>query len=81
MADHSDKAFPMPDLTALLCAFQPGFKGSKLDHGSLRDKGGQLILTYSDTGVPVYDIKEESTLEEAEIQGLLEDLVVGPLAT
>ncbi|KAI1744680.1 hypothetical protein F4680DRAFT_233395 [Xylaria scruposa] len=74
--DFHDKSYPMPDLTALLCAFQDGFADSTSTYASLVDNGGSLTLRRENSGISVYEIDEDRVLGKREIQDILSTLVL-----
>ncbi len=70
------KAFLMPDLTALLCAFT-GFRGSSIRHADVTDQNGVLVLTYGDSsGIPVCELPEDVVLDEKEVKSLLRSFTI-----
>ncbi|KAI0183110.1 hypothetical protein EV127DRAFT_447902 [Xylaria flabelliformis] len=76
MNDFLDKTYPMPDLTAFLCAFHNGFAGSTSGYVSLVDTGGSLILRRENSGIRVYEIDEDRLVGEQEISAILSTLVL-----
>ncbi|KAI0545600.1 hypothetical protein F4679DRAFT_560570 [Xylaria curta] len=74
--DFHDKTYPMPDLTALLCAFQDGFASSTSTYASLVDIGGSLTLRHENSGIRVYEIDEDRLVGEREILDILSTLVL-----
>lgn len=74
--EFPDKVCFMADLTALFCAFRPGFGGSRVAYADQVDHRGQLILRAKNTGIKVCKIQEEIFLKKKEIDELLWTLTV-----
>ncbi|QPC71724.1 hypothetical protein HYE68_002476 [Fusarium pseudograminearum] len=79
---YSDKAYPMPDLTAFLCALVPEYMesmGSKLGFIEIdeKDSNGALLFRPSDKGIQMYDLSESTTLTESEVTGVFEKIARG----
>lgn len=74
--DFHDQAYTMPDLTALLCCFLPGFAGSTPTRAILHDINGTLTLVPETSGVRVYKLEQDVSLSEREILDILSTLAV-----
>ncbi|KPA35560.1 hypothetical protein FLAG1_11732 [Fusarium langsethiae] len=82
---YSGKAYPMPDLTAFLCALIPkymegmGFKLRFIEVDE-KDSNGALLFRRSDKGIEMYDWSESDegkTLTETEVTGVFEATAKG----
>jgi hypothetical protein len=77
LGDLRGKAFTMPDLTAFLCAFSAGFRGSStLGYASLVDSDGHFILTRESSGIPVREIHEDILVSNSAIRNILSTVEV-----
>jgi hypothetical protein len=82
---YSGKAYPMPDLTAFLCALIPKYMegmGFKLRFIEVNEKNsnGALLFRRSDKGIEMYDWSESDegkTLTETEVTGIFEATAKG----
>ncbi|KAH7160678.1 hypothetical protein EDB81DRAFT_323034 [Dactylonectria macrodidyma] len=72
--DYPEKICPMPDLTAFLCALSPGFGGSTLGYAQLDDLDGTFLFRPHDSGIPMYDIAEASSVKEEELVEVMASL-------
>jgi inosine-uridine nucleoside N-ribohydrolase len=76
MDEYSQKAFPMPDLTAFLCALLPDVAAPSLGFVRVDDTDNVLIFKPDVAGISMYDIKESSVLgadKVADIFGKLDE--------
>jgi inosine-uridine nucleoside N-ribohydrolase len=82
---YSGKAYPMPDLTAFLCALIPKYMegmGFKLRFIEVNEKNsnGALLFRRSDKGIEMYDWSdsdEGKILTETEVTGVFEATAKG----
>ncbi|KAG8673510.1 hypothetical protein FPOAC1_006823 [Fusarium poae] len=79
---YSDKSYPMPDLTAFLCALVPKYMeslGSKVGFIEIdeKDSNGALLFRPSDKGIQMYDLSESTTLTESEVTAIFEKIARG----
>jgi hypothetical protein len=79
---YSDKAYPMPDLTAFLCALIPEYMegiGSKLGFIQVdeKDSNGALLFKRSDEGIQMYNLDKSETLTESQVTGVFEKIARG----
>ncbi|KAI1169847.1 hypothetical protein F4777DRAFT_162423 [Nemania sp. FL0916] len=74
--DFPGEAYPMPDLTALLCFFQDGFASSTLVYARLVETNGSWILKRENSGIRVFEVDRELSLGERNILDILSTLTV-----
>jgi len=80
IGDLRGKDFSMPDLTAFLCAFSAGFRGSSvLSYAHVKEDNGVVALdreNKDEPRVPVREIPDARSLNKTEVRQILSSLKV-----
>jgi inosine-uridine nucleoside N-ribohydrolase len=76
---YSDKAYAMPDLTALLCALIPDYMESKLEFIEVdeKDSNGALLFKPSNKGIRMCSLGEKKMLTKSEVENIFEAVAAG----
>ncbi|KAM0352906.1 hypothetical protein ACHAPU_001789 [Fusarium lateritium] len=76
---YPEQQYPMPDLTAFLCALLPEFLGSRLGFIEVdaKDSNGALLFRQSDKGIQMFDKSDTRALDESGVIDIFVSIAKG----